>query len=123
MPFGGHQQICRHPVLMRLPYVHLLPRRAYAAVLRRAGEGAETVHDLLGIKATGIGIDRFERIVAGTGHRVLDRRLYLVNPMYRYRYGLEPREQLDAVGRARGVRDFLTTSAYYLVEPAGAARA
>jgi hypothetical protein len=59
MPFGGHQQICDHPALMRLPYFfHLRPRRAY---------------------------------------------------------GLAPREQARLVARVPGVRDFLTTSAYYLL--------
>jgi SAM-dependent methyltransferase len=115
MPFGGHQQICEHPVLMRLPYVHLLPRRAYAALLRRCGESPETVEALLEIKETGISIERFERIVSQTGHLIADRRLYLINPMYRYRYGLEPRDQLDQLAAVPGLRDFLTTSAYYLL--------
>jgi SAM-dependent methyltransferase len=118
MPFGGHQQICRHKVLMRLPYFHLLPRSAYAGVLRRFGEAPETVDALLEVKQTGIGIDRFERIAAETGHRIAARKLYLVNPMYQYRYGLAPREQLDAVGGVPVLRDFVTTSAYYLLAPA-----
>jgi SAM-dependent methyltransferase len=115
MPFGGHQQICEHRVLMRLPYMHLLPRQVYAALLRRGGESPETVDALLEIKDTGISIERFERIAADTGHRIADRRLYLVNPMYRYRYGLEPREQLPAIAAVPGLRDVLSTSAYYLL--------
>jgi SAM-dependent methyltransferase len=115
MPFGGHQQICDHRALMRLPYFHLLPRRAYAAVLKRLGERPDTVDVLLEIKQTGISIERFERIVADTGYVVARRTLYLVNPMYQYRYGLAPREQARLVARVPGVRDFLTTSAYYLL--------
>ena len=115
MPFGGHQQICEHRVLMRLPYFHLLPRRAYASLLRRGGESRETIEALLEIKQTGISIERFERIAGETGSRIADRRLYLINPMYRYRYGLEPREQLAALAAVPGLRDVLTTSAYYLL--------
>jgi 2-polyprenyl-3-methyl-5-hydroxy-6-metoxy-1,4-benzoquinol methylase len=118
MPFGGHQQICRHPALMRLPYFHLLPARAYEAILRRAGEPPETVDALLEIKETGISIERFERIAGDTGHRIAARKLYLVNPMYQYRYGLAPREQVAALAGVPVLRDFLTTSAYYLVAPA-----
>jgi SAM-dependent methyltransferase len=122
MPFGGHQQICEHPALMRLPYVHLLPRRAYASLLRRFGEQPGTVDALLEIKQTGIGIERFERIAGETGHRIADRRLYLVNPMYQYRYGLAPRPQAKAIARVPGLRDLLTTSAYYVLAPARGTR-
>jgi SAM-dependent methyltransferase len=115
MPFGGHQQICEHRVLMRLPYIHLLTRRAYASLLRRCGESRETIDALLEIKETGISIERFERIAGETGHRIADRRLYLVNPMYRYRYGLEPREQAAPLAAVPVLRDFVTTSAYYLL--------
>jgi SAM-dependent methyltransferase len=115
MPFGGHQQICEHRVLMRLPWFHLLPRSAYSALLRRAGESRETIEALLEIKETGISIERFERIASETGYRIADRRLYLINPMYRYRYGLEPREQFGALAGVPVLRDFLTTSAYYML--------
>jgi SAM-dependent methyltransferase len=116
MPFGGHQQICDNRVLMHLPYVHLLPRRAYARLLQRAGESRETIGALLEIKETGIGIDRLERIAGAAGYRIADRRLYLVNPMYRYRYGIGERVQPDPVARVAGLRDLVTTSAYYVLE-------
>jgi SAM-dependent methyltransferase len=115
MPFGGHQQICEHRILMRLPYIHLLPRRGYNALLRRFGETRDTAATLLEIKQTGISIERFERIARETGHRIADRRLYLINPMYRYRYGLAPREQLRTLAEVPFLRDFFTTSAYYLL--------
>ena len=118
MPFGGHQQICADRVLMRLPYFHLLPREAYAGVLRARGESPDVVEALLEIKETGISIERFERTVAATGYRIAERRLYSVNPMYRFRYGLNPRRQSPLVAGIPVVRDFLTTSAYYVVEPA-----
>jgi len=115
MPFGGHQQTCAHPLLMRTPYFHLLPRRAYAGLLRKFREPPETVDALLEIKETGISIERFERIVAETHHRIVDRALFLINPIYQYRYGLAPRAQIRAIARAPYLRDFLTTSAYYLI--------
>jgi 2-polyprenyl-3-methyl-5-hydroxy-6-metoxy-1,4-benzoquinol methylase len=115
MPFGGHQQICQHRVLMRLPWIHLLPRHAYAALLRRYRESGKTIDALLEIKETGISIERFERIASETGHRIAARRLYLINPIYRDRYGLEPREQFGLLAAVPVLRDFLTTSAYYLL--------
>jgi SAM-dependent methyltransferase len=115
MPFGGHQQICRNSVLMRLPYVHLLPERAYAWVLRRFGEAPDTVSALVEIKETGISIERFERIAARAGYRIDRRQLYLINPMYQFRYGLAPRRQINWLAKVPVLRDLLTTSAYYLL--------
>lgn len=115
MPFGGHQQICEHRLLMRAPWIHLLPAGAYASLLRRAGEAPGTVDALLEMKETGISIARFERIAAAAGLRVRRRRLYLVNPMYRYRYGLAPRVLPRRLAALRPLRDFATTSAYYLL--------
>lgn len=115
MPFGGHQQGCEHPALMRLPYFHLLPASAYEWVLRRFGEPSDTVDELLDIKRTGISIERFERTATETGYRVAERKLYLVNPIYQYRYGIPPREQMRAIAAVPVLRSFLTTSAYYLL--------
>lgn len=39
MPFGGHQQTC-DSVLAKVPYLHLLPPKAYERVLRAFGEKA-----------------------------------------------------------------------------------
>jgi SAM-dependent methyltransferase len=115
MPFGGHQQICRHKVLSKLPYFHLLPRRAYRALLRLGGESDQIVQDLLDIKDTGISLHRFERIIFASQMIIERRKLYLFNPIYRYKFGLKPREQAAWIGNIEGLRDLVTTAGWYLV--------
>lgn len=117
MPFGGHQQACKSKLLSRAPYIHLLPTRVYRRVLLAAAEPAGRVETLMHNKRTGITAERFERIARDTGYTTLRRRLYLVNPIYEYRFGLEAREQWGPVAKLPYVRDLVSTCAYYLLTP------
>ncbi|MBK8490759.1 MAG: class I SAM-dependent methyltransferase [Saprospirales bacterium] len=116
MPYGGHQQICDTKLLAVLPYFHLLPAQAYRFVLELFEKNPVKVTNLMEIHETGISIERFERIVASTGYRLLQRRYYLVNPIYQYKFGLKPIQQASLLARIPYVRNFLTTCMYYLVE-------
>ena len=114
MPYGGHQQIARTR-LAALPYLHLLPRGLYHRLLRAAGEPEGVVTSLLEIKDTGLSIRRFERILKASGLRIDRRRLFLFNPIYRFKFGLRPREQFRPLAALPVVRDFVTTAAWYVV--------
>ncbi|MDX2285069.1 MAG: class I SAM-dependent methyltransferase [Bacteroidia bacterium] len=117
MPFGGHQQICRSRLGSKLVWMHLLPRGAYARLLRALGEPEQIVSDLLEIQDTGLTIARFERILRRSGHVILARTLFLINPIYRYKFGLRPRRQLRLLAAVPPLRESLTTAAWYVVEP------
>ena len=119
MPFGGHQQITRNKYLSKLPYFHLLPRPAYRGLLRAFHEPEAVVTELLELKDTGLSIEAFERICADTGYTVIDRRLYLTNPIYSYKFNLKVRRQVAPVDKLPVLRNFMTTCAYYLVGPKG----
>ncbi|PHN02040.1 class I SAM-dependent methyltransferase [Flavilitoribacter nigricans] len=116
MPFGGHQQICRHRVLSKLPYYHLLPAPAYKKVLEAGGEAPHVVQELLEIKDTGLSIGQFERIARQTNFNILGKQLYLINPIYRYKFNLQPRRQMGILGNVPYLRNFVTTCAYYLIQ-------
>lgn len=116
MPYGGHQQICDTRLLAVLPYYHLLPARAYRFVLELSEKNPQKVADLMEIHETGISIERFERVVKASGFRWVSRRYYLINPIYRFKFGLKPREQWGFIARIPYLRNFLTTCMYYLVE-------
>lgn len=115
MPFGGHQQICRNKWLSKLPYYHLLPSALYQQVLRWGGETEQTVQELQEIKDTGISIERFESILNKRNYRVLQRKIFLINPIYQYKFGWAPRTQNALLSKLPYVRDFLSTAAYFLV--------
>lgn len=117
MPFGGHQQICRSRVLSRAPYFHLLPAAPYEALLRAFGESEGRIESLLATKRTGISSQGFERLAAAAGYRVADRRLYLINPIYAYRFGVQPRVQARWLSERSTWRDWVSSCAYYTLLP------
>jgi len=66
---------------------------------------------------TRLSIHRFERLLDQTGYRTLRRQFYLINPIYAYKFGLKPFKQIPAIAALPWVRDFVTTTCYYLVQP------
>ena len=112
MPYGGHQQLLRNKYLSKIPYYHLLPMPVFKGILGAAKEDVESMTD---IKKTGISIERFERIVDKTGYRILNRKHYLLNPIYRYKFGWRPKEQFSLLAGIPWVRNFFTTCVYYLI--------
>lgn len=116
MPFGGHQQICNNRLLSKLPYYHLLPKTLYKGILKAGGENDGTVKELLEIKSTGITIERFTKIASREGFNIVNKKLFLVNPIYKYKFGLKPRTQLPLVRNLPFLRNFVSTCAYFLIQ-------
>ena len=112
MPFGGHQQICKSKV-SRLPFIHLLPRSIYRWILKSR---KENVDEMMEIRETGISIERFEKICKSEGYSFLNRRHYLLNPIYEWKFGWKPRKQLGLIKAIPFFRNFLTTCVYYIIQ-------
>jgi len=115
MPFGGHQQVCQNKIASTLPYYHILPKAIYKGILGMFGESKPVVDELLEIKDTQITIERFEKIVSRSGFSVMNKQHYLVNPIYKYKFGLQPRKQSPIISAIPFVRNFLTTCVYYTI--------
>ena len=115
MPFGGHQQICKNKFLSRAPYYHLLPAFMYKSLLAHFHE---SVDELLEIRETRISIEGFERVAKMTGYRIEEKKLFLINPIYEYKFRIRPREQFGLLGQIPWLRNFFTTCAYYIISPA-----
>jgi len=115
MPFGGHQQLCQGNWVSKLPWYHILPRPVYKGILKMGGEAPNVIQDLLDIYDTRITIERFERIIKKSGLKVLQHQDYLINPIYKYKFGLKPRKQFPPLTWIPYFRDFVTTCVYYTV--------
>lgn len=115
MPFGGHQQIVKG-LVSKLPYVHLLPNMAYRGLIRLSGNNQGSTSELLDIKRCRITIEHFEKLAAAAGFHIARRTLWLVNPHYKQKFGLRPRVLWQWAGSLLYVRNFYTTSAFYLLK-------
>jgi len=114
MPFGGHQQVLQSRVLSHAPYIHLLPRAVYGGLIKMFGDKPD---GFLEIQDTGISIERFERIVKAAGYSIANRQFHLINPIYKYKFGLKMRKQSPVIAAIPYLRNFLTTSVFYLIKP------
>lgn len=117
MPFGGHQQIAHSKVVSHFPFLHLLPSPLYKGVLAAAGENEPTIRELMNIKHTRCPIEKFQAALYSTGYRVVDRQLYFINPHYETKFGLKPRKLYGSLSVLPYVRNFFSTSCFYLVQP------
>jgi SAM-dependent methyltransferase len=118
-PFGGHQQICQNRVLSKTPWIHLLPGKIYPFLLRLGGEPKARIESLIEVKQTGISIERFEKILAMEHFEIIRKDFFLLNPNYEVKFGLKPRKTPLFLSRLPWIRNFFTTTAYYLIRRKG----
>ena len=116
MPFGGHQQICRNRFLARLPFVHLLPPALYKGIIKWAGESDDCLRELLSIRETRTTVESFERLVGSSGLTIADRSLFLINPHYKVKFGLPPCRLPRWLSALPYLRNFLSSSCWYLLQ-------
>lgn len=114
MPFGGHQQICQHAV-SKMPFIHLLPKKAYRYLLTKTGEAESTIEELMSIKRSRLPIERFERLIREAEMQVLNRTLWAINPHYHQKFGLRPLRVIWPFTEIRFLRNFYTTSVWYVL--------
>ena len=114
MPFGGHQQLNKNKILSSLPYYHLLPRKVYKWILVKFSKQEE---ELMEIYDTKISIEKFENIAKQKGYNIINKTHFLINPIYKYKFGIPAFKQLPVVKNLPWVRNFVTTCVYYLIQP------
>jgi SAM-dependent methyltransferase len=90
-PFGGHQHNASGPASL-LPWLQLLPERAFRGLLRLRGNsyksGPGLADDMESVLRTRLTVGRFERAASAAGLRAGYRAHYLSRPDYRIKFGL-----------------------------------
>ncbi len=115
MPFGGHQQVSEKKIFNLLPYIHLLPNPAYKFILKSLGNRENFIKELLEIKETRLSIEYFEKIIKNAGYKIDKVKFFLINPIYEMKFKLKPREQFKIISGIPYLRNFVTTTCYYLL--------
>jgi len=80
------------------------------------GEDCACIDELMSIKETRTPIELFERLTREAGTlRITDRAIWLINPHYETKFGLRPRLLPLWMSRIPYVRNFFTTSCFYIL--------
>lgn len=117
MPFGGHQQICRGRILSHLPFFHLFPSGIYRKILQIGGESEGCIKELLSIKETRCPIELFHSVLDRLGcYEIINREGWFINPHYEIKFGLKPRKINKLIDKIPYIRDFFTTSSFYILK-------
>lgn len=117
MPFGGHQQIADSKFISHAPYIHILPKAMYMSLLKMFKVSDKNIRELLEIKDTRCPIELFERRAREAGYEIVRRQLYLVNPHYETKFGLRPRKLWSCIAAVPVLRNFFSTSCWYILRP------
>lgn len=115
MPFGGHQQMLQNKWLSKLPYYHILPKPIYKSIMKMGKADTNTIEGLMEIKDTQISINRFYRICKKAQLQILKKQFYFINPNYKYKFGLKARKQNTLIASIPYLRDFVSTTAYFVL--------
>jgi len=115
MPFGGHHQGCKSKLLSKIPWLHLLPRVAFEAILRVFGEDEKYIKNLRAeVRDTKLSIYGYKRLLKRTGFKIEKETWYFINPSYKIKFGLTPRV-LPGIMRLPHICDFYTTAHYSII--------
>lgn len=113
-PFGGHQQLASS-ILKYVPWFHILPRAIYRGILKQFGESETQIQTLLEIYDTRLSVNKFEALLKKTNWKIEKRQFFLFNPIYEYKFRIKGRKQLGMISAIPVLRDFLSTTVYYLI--------
>ncbi len=83
------------------------------------GEDEGTIKELLSIKRTQCTIEQFKDIAEASGLQIVNERLYFINPHYEVKFGLTPRKLNRLMASIPFVRNFFSTSCFYLLKRKG----
>jgi SAM-dependent methyltransferase len=111
MPFGAHQQMF-HSKLKFIPFTHLLPRAWFRALAQRLGEPQALIDELAGLYDSRLSLAALNKLLRVAPFNVVVKKLYLTNPMYKYKFGLRPIPHPAFVAHLPVIRELITTAAY-----------
>ena len=119
--FGGHQQLARGRSRV-IPFIHLLPERAFFRLAHPGDQeymsSQDSLADMVSVRRSRLTLRKIERALSRTPLSWVDRELFVIRPEYGVRYGLKTRSA-RGLGKVPGLREFVINGAFYLAQRRG----
>jgi len=115
MPYGAHQQMFNSK-LKFVPFTHLLPRSWFRALAQRFGERQNLIDELADLYDSRLSLAALDKLLREAPFGVVVKKPYLTNPMYKYKFGLQPISLPAFVARMPIIREFITTAVYCILQ-------
>ena len=61
-------------------------------------------------------VEKFEKLAIETGYDIITKQLWFINPHYEQKFHLKPRKLSQLIAHLPWIRNFFTTSAFYLLK-------
>lgn len=116
MPFGGHQQTIPGKFISKMPFIHILPVPLYKGLLKMSSVSQTKIAELLDIKECKVTIEMFRRKASEENLEIVDELMFFINPHYEIKFGLKPRRLCGALSKIPYIRNYFTTSVFYLLK-------
>lgn len=116
MPFGGHQQTIPGKFISKMPFIHILPVPLYRGLLKMSSVSKTKIDELLDIKECKVTIEMFRRKAQEEKLEIADELMFFINPHYEIKFGLKPRKLYKALSGIPYLRNYFTTSVFYLLK-------
>lgn len=111
-PFGGHQHLLQTR-LGSLPWVHLLPGPLFAWIVNQSARLADR-KEVQRLRTIALTIGKFERALAHSALTIVQKQLYLLRPVFRFKFGL-PSLKLPRVFERTSLAELLALEALYVL--------
>ncbi len=95
-----------------IPFTHLLSRDRFRALAQRFGERQAVIDELAGLYESRLSLATFQKLLREVPFRVIFKKFYFINPMYKYKFGLPPTAHPAFMEHVPIIREFMTTVAY-----------
>ncbi|HVZ40822.1 MAG TPA: class I SAM-dependent methyltransferase [Candidatus Kapabacteria bacterium] len=112
-PFGGHQHLL-HTWPGRIPFMHLLPRPLFEAMIASSKSEIDKV-EVRRLRRIRMSTSKMRAAAGAAGFTIADERLFAIRPVFKMKFGLHP-IGANFLKPIPGLRDVFALEAGYLLK-------
>lgn len=86
----------------------------FKSILKLGKERQAVIDALIETKRDKVTIEAFETLLENNGQKIKARKLWFINPHYKQKFNLKPRELYKWIGKIGYIRNYFSTSCFYI---------